>query len=65
MIIIVDGYNLLKTLWTNDVVTPTQRSAFINLLGRYSDRRNHKINVIFDGGQNVIQPKTEKQRGLR
>lgn len=64
MIIIVDGYNLLKTLWTSDVVTPTQRSAFINLLGRYSDRRNHKINVIFDGGQNVIQPKTEKQRGV-
>ncbi len=64
MIIIVDGYNLLKSLGESSIVSATQRSAFINLLGKYSERRGHKIKVVFDGGQEVINPITLKQHGV-
>jgi predicted RNA-binding protein with PIN domain len=62
MIILVDGYNLLKKIH-GPLVTDVQRSAFVNLLGAYLKRRSHKLHVVFDGGP-CINPLREKQKGV-
>lgn len=62
MIIVVDGYNVLKKIHGPEI-SETQRSAFVNLLGRYLKKRQHKIVVMFDGGP-FYYPSTEKQKGV-
>ncbi len=63
MIILIDGYNLLKLIHGPDL-TETQRSAFINLMGRYMKRRQHKVIVAFDAGP-CTYPMQEKQHGVQ
>lgn len=63
MIIVIDGYNFLKLLAGNDHVSESERSAFVNLLGRYRARRGHKVIVIFDAGPCTF-PLREKQHGV-
>ncbi len=62
MILVIDGYNLLKLIHGPNV-TEMQRSAFINLLGRYIKKRKHKVIVVFDAGP-CTYPMHEKQRGV-
>ena len=62
MIIIVDGYNVLKLLHGADC-SEVQRSAWINMLGRYIKKRNHKIIVVFDAGP-TIYTSQEIQKGV-
>lgn len=62
MIIIIDGYNVLKKFHGLNV-SDTQKSAFVNLLGRYIKKRNHKVLVFFDGGPHRY-PAHEKQKGI-
>jgi len=62
MIIIIDGYNVLKKMHGPEV-SETQRSAFVNLLGRYLKKRHHKVVVAFDGGPDYY-PSQEKQKGV-
>ena len=62
MIILIDGYNLLKQLH-GPTVSDMQRGAFANLLGRYIKKRNHKITVVLDGGP-YLYPTFEKQKGI-
>ena len=62
MIIIIDGYNLLKLIHGSDV-SERQRSACINLLGRYIKKRQHKVMIVFDAGP-CIYPMQEKQHGI-
>ncbi len=62
MIIIIDGYNVLKR-FHGVTVSDAQKSAFINLLGRYMKKRNHRILVVFDGGPH-FWPLVEKQKGV-
>ncbi len=63
MIVIVDGYNVVKLVHGSERITEAQRSAFINLLGRYFAKRGHKIVVAFDAGP-CPYPTHEKQRGV-
>lgn len=63
MIILIDGYNILKLVKETSRISETERSAFINLLGRYSIKRGHKIVVVFDAGP-CVHPLKEKQRGV-
>lgn len=44
-------------------VSDSQKAAFVNLLGRYIKKRNHKVIVVFDGGPHRY-PATEKQKGI-
>lgn len=63
MIIVIDGYNLLKLIHgpnSNDM----QRSAFINFMGRYIKKRNHKVIVVFDAGP-CTYPLKEKSHGVQ
>jgi len=63
MIIVIDGYNLLKKVLAHDHITETERSAFVNLLGRYSNKRGHKVQIVFDRGP-CRYPMKEKQHGV-
>ncbi len=62
MIVVVDGYNVLKKIHGPEI-SETQRSAFVNLLGRYLKKRQHKVLVVFDGGP-FYYPSMEKQKGV-
>jgi predicted RNA-binding protein with PIN domain len=62
MILVIDGYNLLKKLHGLDV-SEIQRSAFVNLMGRYLKKRQHKVMIFFDGGP-YYYPSAEKQKGV-
>jgi predicted RNA-binding protein with PIN domain len=63
MHIIIDGYNLLKQVVSAGHITEKERSAFVNLLGRYKSKRGHKISIVFDAGPTDKILK-EKQRGI-
>ncbi len=63
MIIVIDGYNLLKLIHGPNL-SETQRSAFINLMGRYMKKRNHKVVVVFDAGP-CTYPMKEKSHGVQ
>jgi hypothetical protein len=62
MIVLVDGYNLLRQIHGKQS-NESQRSALVNLLGRYVHKRNHKVVIFFDGGNAGI-PYQEKQKGI-
>jgi predicted RNA-binding protein with PIN domain len=63
MIIVIDGYNLLKLIHGPDS-NDTKRSAFINFMGRYIKKRNHKVIVVFDAGP-CTYPMKEKSHGVQ
>jgi predicted RNA-binding protein with PIN domain len=62
MIVIIDGYNLLKLIHGPNV-SEMQRSACANLLGRYVKKRQHKVIMVFDAGP-CIYPMQEKKHGI-
>ncbi len=49
MVILIDGYNLLKRI-IGPVTLETQRKSFIARLRRYSAKKKHTIVLVFDGG---------------
>ena len=63
MHIIIDGYNVLKQLLGSGEISLSQRRAFINMLGKYAQKKNHDICVIFDGGPDVW-PSQEIDHGI-
>lgn len=63
MIIIIDGYNLLKLIHGSDI-SETERSAFVNLMGRYIKKRQHKVIIVFDAGP-CTYPMKEKNHGVQ
>ena len=50
MIILIDGYNLLKQRDPGIYVEDSARNQLIRSLGAYHKRRGHRIILIFDGG---------------
>lgn len=50
MILILDGYNILKQVLTSSRITQTERDAFVRLMGKYAQKKNHKMIIFFDGG---------------
>lgn len=50
MRIIIDGYNMLKSVLDVREISEHERSIFLAQLGRYARRKGHKIMVVFDGG---------------
>lgn len=63
MYIIIDGYNLLKRIAPTLEISELQRTALVNLLGRYILKRGHKITIVFDGGSSA-GPVKERQKGV-
>ncbi len=50
MIIIIDGYNLIKQTVHDRQIGEQERRRFIHMLSRYGRRKKHKIVLVFDGG---------------
>jgi predicted RNA-binding protein with PIN domain len=52
MIIVVDAYNLLRSMPPyKKTITDQERKRFIASLGAYGRRKDHKMVIVFDGGQ--------------
>ena len=63
MIILIDGYNLLKQRNPGIYVEDSVREQFIRLLGAYHKRRGHVMMLIFDGGTH-LWPIQENKAGI-
>lgn len=50
MIIIVDGYNILKNIGRGGDVSAHDRATFVKLLNVYAKKKKHQIYLVFDGG---------------
>ncbi len=50
MVIIIDGYNLIKQIDYDRQISEQERHRFVHMLGRYGRRKKHKIVIVFDGG---------------
>lgn len=50
MILIVDGYNVLKKSVGSSVASARERDNFIKNVTRYAHAKNHTVIIVFDGG---------------
>ncbi len=50
MIIVIDGYNVLKQVDANRKIGKEERGQFIQMLSNYHHRKKHAIVLVFDGG---------------
>lgn len=50
MIVVVDGYNVLKNVAPHDKVTHQQRTAFIAHLRAYATKKRLEVVIVFDAG---------------
>lgn len=64
MIIVIDGYNLLKSIMPSEDITDYGRRQFLSTLGRYARRKNHTLVVMFDGGS-AEWPSVQKMFGMK
>lgn len=53
MMIIVDGYNVLKTIHATSHITDHEREQFIHQLAHYAKLSHNKIFIVFDGGEDI------------
>lgn len=53
MLVIVDGYNVLKQMGSGLYVDDAQRDAFIKKLSTYAHEKNNSVIIVFDGGEYV------------
>ena len=51
MHILIDGYNVLKQVLHDGQISQKQRRAFIALLGKYAEKKNHSITLILMAGR--------------
>lgn len=63
MILLIDGYNLLKRLEGAQEHTKQQKAAFRARLQRYALHKRHTIELVFDGGGNPY-PSKEQAKNL-
>ncbi len=54
MIILIDGYNLLKRV-KGPSISEKDRMAFATLLSKYNKYKGHTIIIVFDGGVDKFQ----------
>jgi len=50
MVLLIDGYNVLKQVFSAQMVGERERRDFIEQLGGYGKKRQHKLILVFDGG---------------
>jgi predicted RNA-binding protein with PIN domain len=64
MILLVDGYNLLKYINPYRDITEHERMLFLHQLKRYARYKKHKVVVVFDGGP-YQWPHKEQVAGIK
>lgn len=50
MIIVIDGYNVLKLVHSTTHIHESARTQFLKQLAAYGKRKGHSIVLVFDGG---------------
>lgn len=50
MILLIDGYNILKQAMLKSEISDQERNTFISNLGKYCKAKGHKARLVFDGG---------------
>lgn len=55
MIILIDAYNVFKTVLHNQFVEKNEQIRFLNIFETYASIRNHKIILVFDGENNKAE----------
>ncbi len=63
MYIIIDGYNLLKSLFKSVEVSEKERSWFHAQAATYARKKGHTIAIVYDGGS-VDRPTQEKKGSI-
>ncbi len=63
MIIVIDGYNVLKQVKGAREITHNERERFIALLHQYGKLKGNKMVLFFDGGQ-TQWPSRERYKGI-
>ncbi|MBN1549104.1 NYN domain-containing protein [Candidatus Babeliales bacterium] len=63
MYLIIDGYNLLKTMLGAQESSEKKKSGLIAALVSYARRKEHTISVVFDGG--LTQHLSQEYYGTR
>lgn len=54
MVLLIDGYNVLKRSGHGDVISAEERGAFLDLVDRYLALKKHEGAVFFDGGESSL-----------
>ena len=62
MVIIVDGYNVLKQA-KGIRASEAEKQTFIKMLARYAAQKQHDIILVFDGGYSLY-PSKERHEGI-
>src|SRR5437016_886266 len=57
MILLIDGYNFIKSLINNKLISEEIRLRFVKKLNYYSKIKNHKVVIVFDGGESSYSTK--------
>jgi len=63
MKIIIDGYNLFKSIFTVSSLSDAQKERGIRWLRDYQRKKGHVIILVFDAGPDIF-PLTESQNGI-
>lgn len=63
MHIIIDGYNLLKSLFKKEEIAQKERAWFHAQAADYARKKNHTIAIVYDGGS-VDRPTEEKKGAI-
>lgn len=50
MVILIDAYNLLKSVLKSNFIDEKQRNWFISIIKKYSLKKKNNIIIVFDGG---------------
>ncbi len=64
MIIVIDGYNVLKNVSKHPFISEANRKEFIHKLTIYAHRKGHTIVIVFDGGTSTYPERTQYERVL-
>lgn len=63
MNIIIDGYNIIKQIFTKSRISEKERSWFLGKLAEYGRKKKHTIYIVFDAGP-YERPTSEKRDSL-
>lgn len=60
MIVLLDAYNILKQTQPKLEISDAQRRAFIDRVERYAHVRDHRVFIVFDGGESRFSTKSNR-----
>ena len=64
MILLIDGYNVLKSIFGGYHIDESSRAVFIQDLARYVLKKGHSVMLVFDGGPHQ-KPERTVERGIQ